>query len=155
MPLQLITVSQKQPEWITQGYEAYAKRLPREWQLILNVIPTAKRSQHSVNQCIKMEGEQILNTIREHAFVIAMDERGEQWSTESLAQYIKEWLSSGELITFLIGGPDGLAEKCKTRAQRVWSLSPLTLPHGLIRVLMAEQIYRAWSISAGHPYHRT
>lgn len=155
MGLQLITVSQKQPTWITQAYEEYAKRLPREWHLALDVLPVAKRSSHTVEQCIKLECERILSTARKSALLIALDERGEAWSTESLAQYLKDWLSSGESVTFVIGGPDGLSQECKKRAHRVWSLSPLTLPHGLVRVILAEQLYRAWSITVGHPYHRS
>jgi 23S rRNA (pseudouridine1915-N3)-methyltransferase len=155
MSLQLITVSQKQPEWVTAGYEEYAKRLAKEWQLTLNVIPTPKRSQHSIAQCLKLEAEQILATIRPYSLIIALDERGEQWSSEILAKSLQQWLSSGESISFIIGGPDGLSSECKEKAHRVWSLSPLTLPHGLVRVMVAEQLYRAWSIGAGHPYHRT
>lgn len=154
MPIQIIAVSQKQPEWVNAGYAEYAKRLSREWQITLNIVPTSKRSQHSVTQCLALEGQLVLSHIKPYSQIVVLDERGTAWNTELLAKQMQEWLSSAESVTFIIGGPDGLSQECKSHAGHMWSLSPLTLPHGLVRVLLAEQLYRAWSIGAGHPYHR-
>ena len=100
------------------------------------------------------EGEQILSRIKPNEQVVLMDERGKQMTSQSLAGKLSDWQSDGRDLCFVIGGPDGVSDKCRQRADASWSLSKLTLPHGLARVLFAEQLFRAWSLQTGHPYHR-
>lgn len=155
MKIHLITIGQKMPQWVNAGYDEYAKRLPRECELLLKELPLAKRSKSTViEQAIAQEGEQMLKTIPKDNHVIALEVGGKPWSTEQLATQLKQWLPAGRDISLLIGGPDGLAPSCRDQAAQQWSLSPLTLPHPLVRIVVAEQLYRAWSLLNGHPYHR-
>ena len=143
------------PDWVNQGYAEYAKRLPRECALVLKEIPLVARSKNADTAQIKQkEGERLLAAIPKQALVIALDERGENWSTTQLAQHLKDWLQQGRDVALLVGGPDGLSADCLQQASARWSLSPLTLPHPLVRILLAEQLYRAWTLLQGHPYHR-
>ena len=143
------------PDWVKSAYEEYAKRLPRECRLHLVEIPAGQRGKGAdMARAIQTEGERVLAAIPKEARVIALDMRGKQWDTPQLAQQLKDWLQGGHDIALLIGGPEGLAESCLKRAQSQWSLSKLTLPHPLVRVVVAEQLYRAWSLLTGHPYHR-
>ena len=96
----------------------------------------------------------MLKALRDPAYVIALDERGKNWSSTDLAAQLESWMANDPNVVFMIGGADGLADSCKQRADQLWSLSPLTLPHALVRVVLAEQIYRAWTLVQGHPYHR-
>jgi 23S rRNA (pseudouridine1915-N3)-methyltransferase len=142
-------------QWITDAFDAYRKRLPRHLKLNLQEIPLARRTAGgSIAGAIDAEGERLLRCVPRDALALALDERGRQWSSAELAVELKAWLDDDREVAILIGGPDGLAEACRTRADRVWSLSRLTLPHGLVRVVVAEQLYRAWTILQGHPYHR-
>lgn len=155
MHIHLITVGQRPPLWIQNGYEDYAKRLPPECTLVLHEVPLGRRSKgQDTTRAIHDEGTRILAAIPRHADVIALDIQGRALSTPQLTDTLKQWLQNGQDLALLVGGPDGLAPQCLTRAQWRWSLSPLTLPHALVRVLLAEQIYRAWSVLQGHPYHR-
>lgn len=155
MKIHLITIGQKMPQWVNTGYDEYAKRLPRECELLLKELPLAKRSKTTViEQAIAQEGEQMLKAIPKDNHVIALEVGGKPWSTEQLAAQLKQWLPVGRDISLLIGGPDGLAPSCRDQAKQQWSLSPLTLPHPLVRIVVAEQLYRAWSLLNGHPYHR-
>ena len=104
--------------------------------------------------CRKQEGERLLKAISPAAYVIALDEHGESWGSKDLAHQLETWLGNYSNVALMIGGADGLADSCKQRADRIWSLSPLTLPHTLVRVLLSEQLYRAWTLLQGHPYHR-
>lgn len=143
------------PQWVTQGYQEFAKRLPRECTLKLIEIPAEHRGKNAdLKRILQREGERMLNAIPKQADVIALDVKGAAWSTESLSQKMSNWLANGKDIALLIGGPEGLASQCQERANMAWSLSPLTLPHPLVRVVIAEQLYRAWSILNNHPYHR-
>jgi len=143
------------PEWVTAGYEEYAKRLPRECELVLREIVPAQRgkSGHEA-RWIEEEGERILASLARDDFVVALEVGGKPWSTPQLAGQLAGWMQAGRRVALLVGGPDGLAEACRKRADQLWSLSPLTLPHPLVRIVVAEQIYRAWSILRNHPYHR-
>lgn len=142
------------PAWVDTAYNEYSKRL-RELKLILIEIDLPKRSKTStITQAIAQESEKMLDLIDDDDLVIALDERGESWSSVTLSNKLSSWMESGKNICLLVGGPDGLSEACKKRAQAMWSLSALTLPHPLIRPILAEQLYRAWSILAKHPYHR-
>lgn len=155
MHIRLLAVGDRQPGWVDTAFNDYVARLPRHWQFRLETINTAQRSK-SVNADTPKaaESEKILAKIRPADFVVALDERGTQFSSRAFAERLDEWQSAGQDIVFVIGGPDGFSSACLQRANLQWSLSKLTLPHGLARVFFAEQIYRAWSIQTGHPYHR-
>jgi 23S rRNA (pseudouridine1915-N3)-methyltransferase len=155
MQIHLIAAGTRMPEWVTAGYEEYAKRLPRECELVLREIVPAQRgkSGHEA-RWIEEEGERILASLARDDFVVALEVGGKPWSTPQLAGQLAGWMQAGRRVALLVGGPDGLAEACRKRADQLWSLSPLTLPHPLVRIVVAEQIYRAWSILRNHPYHR-
>jgi 23S rRNA (pseudouridine1915-N3)-methyltransferase len=156
MRIHLIAVGTRMPSWVTEGYREYARRLPRECTLQLVEIPPARRHKSlTVEQARREEGRQLLAAIPHDCHVIALDVRGKGWRTEQLATQLHDWLGSGRDVALLVGGPDGLAPDCLARAAQAWSLSPLTFPHALVRVVIAEQLYRAWTIYSGHPYHRS
>jgi 23S rRNA (pseudouridine1915-N3)-methyltransferase len=153
--IHLIAVGTRMPAWVTEGYGEYAKRVPRECSLVLKEIPLAKRQKGSdIARLVADEGQRMLAAVGEGSRVVALDVAGKPRSTEDLAVALQNWLGSGRDVSLLVGGPDGLAPACLQRADERWSLSPLTLPHPLVRILLAEQIYRAWSIVQNHPYHR-
>ena len=129
--------------------------MPRELKVEWRELPLARRGKDANAEQLKArEGEQILKAIPAGDRVIALDVRGKSQSTEALAKQLSEWQMSGDNYSLLIGGPDGLSQACLDRAERRWSLSELTLPHPLVRILLAEQLYRAWTITVNHPYHR-
>jgi 23S rRNA (pseudouridine1915-N3)-methyltransferase len=143
------------PDWIEQGYEEYARRLKGECTLSLKEIPPGKRGKSvSVSRTIEEEGQRLLGSIPKGAHVVALDVLGKAWSTEQLASSMTRWMQQGQTISLLVGGPEGLSEACVQRADQRWSLSALTFPHPLVRVIVAEQLYRAYSINKNHPYHR-
>lgn len=155
MQISLIAVGQRMPGWVTQGYEEYARRMPPECQLQLVEIPLVKRSKGSdVARLIDKEGEQMLAAIKKDSQVVAMEVTGRDWSTADLAGQLANWMQSGRNVALLVGGPEGLAPACQARAGQKWSLSRLTLPHPLVRIVVAEQLYRAMSILKNHPYHK-
>lgn len=155
MRIRLLTITHKVPAWIQEGYEEYAKRLPGSCSLELIEIPAEKRSSNAdLNRITLREGEKMLAAIKPNHHVIALDVKGKLWSTEQLSDQLGHWLQDGRNIDLLIGGPEGLAPECLKKAESAWSLSPLTFPHFIIRVMVAEQIYRAHSMLQGHPYHR-
>jgi len=155
MRVGVIAVGTRMPGWVQQGVEEYCKRLPRELKPAWREIPVAGRGKAlSPQQAAAAEGEQIQKAIPAGDRVIALDVGGRQFSTETLAQRLEGWQMSGDNFCFLIGGPNGLAPDCLARADLCWSFSDLTLPHPLVRVVLAEQLYRAWTITVNHPYHR-
>ena len=155
MQIHLISVGNNMPVWVAQGFQEYAKRLPRECELVLKEISAGKRSKNSdVARIVKDEGEKMLAALPPRAHLVTLDIPGKAWTTPQLADNLKMWLESGQNIALLVGGPEGLAEAVKERANQSWSLSNLTLPHPMVRIVVAEQIYRAWSILNNHPYHR-
>lgn len=155
MKIHLLAIGARMPDWIKAGYAEYAERLPRECALNLVEIPAVKRSQNAdVARIVRHEGERLLTAAPAGSRIVALDERGQPWSTSELAEQLAGWLQDGREISLLIGGPDGLDPACRARADQMWSLSRLTLPHPLVRVVVAEQIYRAWSLLHHHPYHR-
>ncbi|MEZ5585337.1 MAG: 23S rRNA (pseudouridine(1915)-N(3))-methyltransferase RlmH [Candidatus Competibacteraceae bacterium] len=155
MRIHLIAVGTRMPAWISQGFAEYAQRLPRECRLQLVEIPGGKRAKTTASERAQSEeGEKMLAAIPARVGVIALDERGALWDTRQLAEQLTLWLNEGRDIALLVGGPDGLAPACRRRAEATWSLSPLTFPHALVRVMVAEQLYRAWTIISHHPYHR-
>ncbi|MDC0664041.1 23S rRNA (pseudouridine(1915)-N(3))-methyltransferase RlmH [Marinobacter sp. SS21] len=155
MRLRMICVGQKMPDWVNQGYADFARRMPAELALELSEIPLAHRGKNpDVPRLMQKEGEALLAAAGPRDRVIAMEVGGRSWSTEQLAEQLEKWQLDGRDVSFLVGGPDGLAPACRDRADQHWSLSPLTLPHPLVRILLAEQLYRAWTITRNHPYHR-
>lgn len=143
------------PDWVVSGYEEYARRMPRECALELREIPLATRSKNTdIARAIEKESEAMLLAISPQERVIALDVLGKPQSTASLAKALETWQMAGGNTSFLIGGPDGLSGNCLARANERWSLSALTLPHPLVRIVLAEQLYRAWSLLNHHPYHR-
>lgn len=143
------------PRWVEMGYSDYAKRLPREYELILKEIPAGKRTKNSdIERIVKEEGERILAALPSQCHLVSLEVTGKPWSTPQLAQALQRWQGNGQAVSLVVGGPEGLAPSIKQVARESWSLSALTLPHPLVRVVIAEQIYRAWSILNNHPYHR-
>ena len=143
------------PDWVEKGYAEYAGRLPRECALHLLEISAGKRGSHGdLARIVRTEGERLLAAVPTGSRLIALDERGQEWNTVELAEQLSGWLQEGRDVSLLVGGPDGLDAACRERAERRWSLSRLTLPHPLVRVIVAEQLYRAWSLLRNHPYHR-
>jgi 23S rRNA (pseudouridine1915-N3)-methyltransferase len=155
MRISVIAVGTRMPAWVSQGVTEYSKRLPRELKPAWREIPVARRGKDAAaQQLCAAEGEQILKAMPPGERVIALDVAGKRVSTGQLARELESWQMSGDNYSFLIGGPDGLSPACLARADQCWSLSDLTLPHPLVRVLLAEQLYRAWTITVNHPYHR-
>lgn len=155
MRIRIIAVGTKMPDWVEQGYNEYAKRMPREVSVEMVELPLAIRSKNSdIAKAMEKEGEAMLASIGKGEQVIALDVKGKSWSTEQLAEQLAGWKMSGTNYCLLIGGPDGLAPAALALAAVKWSLSPLTLPHPLVRILVIEQLYRACSILQNHPYHK-
>lgn len=155
MLIRILAIGTKMPSWVTEGYNEYAKRFPPSCKLELIEIPAEKRAKQSdLKRLTQREGEKILSTIKPNNRVIALDVHGQPWNTLQLSEHLKVWHLEGRNIDLLIGGPDGLAPDCLKKAETKWSLSPLTLPHPLVRIVLAEQLYRALTIMQGHPYHR-
>ena len=155
MKIHLLAVGARMPDWVKTGYAEYTGRMPRECALNLIEVPTSPRGQHpDIARIVRAEGERLLAAVPAGSHLIALDERGQEWSTVELAGQLAGWLREGRDVSLLVGGPDGLDAACRDRAERLWSLSRLTLPHPLVRVVVAEQLYRAWSLLHHHPYHR-
>jgi 23S rRNA (pseudouridine1915-N3)-methyltransferase len=156
MRITVLAVGGKMPAWVDEGVAEYGKRLPRELRLEWRDIPLAQRGKKNadVEALRDKEGLALLKAIPDGDRVLALDVRGKPWSTEQLADRLRQWQMESINTSLLIGGPDGLSPACLQRADARWSLSTLTLPHPLVRVLLAEQLYRAWTITVNHPYHR-
>lgn len=155
MVIRLLAIGTKMPAWVTAGFSEYAKRFSAGCMVDLCEIPAEKRTKNAdIPRIIEREGEKLLAAIKPSHYVIALDVKGHTFSTEQLAQQLKNWQAEGRNIDMLIGGPDGLASGCLQRADARWSLSSLTLPHPLVRIILVEQLYRAVSILQNHPYHR-
>ena len=154
MRLRLVAAGTRMPGWIDEGLRDYAGRMPRECRLELKEIPLGRRAKNAdPARAVAEEGRRMLSAAKGCGRV-CLDVRGQSVGTPALARRLEAWMQGGRDIALLIGGPDGLDPACLAGADWRWSLSPLTLPHALVRVLVAEQLYRAWSILAGHPYHR-
>ena len=155
MKIHLLAVGTKMPSWVTTGFEEYQHRLPAKCSLHLKEIPAEKRSKNSNVKSIKeKEAAKLKAAIPNNCRIVALDVKGQAWSTEKLASRMQDWMMSGQDIALLIGGPDGLTHELLQLAQEKWSLSKLTFPHPLVRVILAEQLYRAFTITENHPYHR-
>jgi 23S rRNA (pseudouridine1915-N3)-methyltransferase len=155
MKCRLIAAGTRLPDWINDGFREYQKRLRSPVILELQEIPVApRRAGENPQRAILREGTDMLAALKPGDYVVALEISAPSMSTEQLSTWLAERLRDGRPLALLIGGPDGLSPQCRARADQSWSLSPLTLPHGLVRVVVAEQIYRAMSLLAGHPYHR-
>ncbi|MHA7841528.1 MAG: 23S rRNA (pseudouridine(1915)-N(3))-methyltransferase RlmH [Gammaproteobacteria bacterium] len=155
MKAQLVAVGTQMPRWITEGWQTYTKRLPPHFAFTCQEIPLHKRTKGAdIQRFMSQEGEAMAKAIASHHRIVALAIDGSPWDTPTLAQRITQWQQQYRGVSFLVGGPEGLASDCIKIAHEQWSLSPLTLPHPLVRIILAEQWYRAWSIIAHHPYHR-
>ena len=155
MRLCVAAVGQRMPGWVDQAWTDYSRRFPPSLPLELKQIKTPRRSKNAdVAASRRKEGEDLLGAIAPGDLVVALDVLGKPWSTMDLSQRLEGWMQEGRSVTFLVGGPDGLSSTCLARADLKWSLGSGTYPHALVRVMLAEQLYRAWSITQNHPYHR-
>jgi 23S rRNA (pseudouridine1915-N3)-methyltransferase len=155
MKLFILAVGNKMPEWITSGFNEYTKRMPREATIILvEVKPEPRTTGKSVPQIMEAEAQRIESALPKDVTRIVLDERGPHLSTKQMSQKMQDWLGGGRDVAFIIGGADGLHESVRSSAHQLLALSALTLPHGMVRVLLAEQLYRAYSLLHNHPYHR-
>ncbi len=155
MRIRLIAVGQKMPAWVAEGWATFAKRMPRDCALELIQLAAGQRGRKSEPvRARRDEGERMLAALGDGVHVVALDVTGRSWDTPALAKRLEGWRAGGRDVALLVGGPDGLDPRCLERADERWSLSPLTFPHMLVRVIVAEQLYRAWSLLTNHPYHR-
>ena len=155
MKIKILSIGTKMPSWVNDGVSEYTKRLPKDMSFEIIELPLAARSKNAdIKRLILKETESLLSHIQPQDHVIALEVKGQNWSTEKLASNLESWQMNGQNVILLVGGPDGLGEACRERANQMWSLSALTLPHPIVRVVLAEQIYRAWTVTQNHPYHR-
>lgn len=155
MKLHILAVGHKMPDWIAQGFDEYAKRMPPELRIDLREIkPEPRTAGRSAESVMAAERQRIEAALPKSARIVALDERGRDWTTMQLADALPQWQREARDVAFVIGGADGLDAQVKARAELLLRLSSLTLPHGMVRVLLAEQLYRAWTITQNHPYHR-
>ncbi len=155
MKVRLLAVGTKMPDWVTKGVEEYRKRLPRDFALEIEEISPGVRGKNAdTRRAIAQESERLKARLKGDEHLVALEVGGKTWSTEQLAREADEWRLEGRDVVLLVGGPDGLDPALSASADQRWSLSPLTLPHPLVRILLAEQLYRAWTLMVGHPYHR-
>jgi 23S rRNA (pseudouridine1915-N3)-methyltransferase len=154
MRLLVVAVGQRVPDWAQAAWDDYAKRFPPEMRLELKAVKTEPRASKTLPALLAAERERIEAAIPKGARVVALDERGTTLTTLALAAKLKDWQLENDVVALVIGGPDGLDPAFRQAAHERIRLSDLTLPHAMVRVLLSEQLYRAWSINAGHPYHR-
>lgn len=155
MRIRLVSVASRMPRWVEEGYQEYAKRLPADLSLDLVEIPLATRGKNAdIARLMRREGEQMLAAVQPGDRIVTLEVTGRPWSTEQVAEELERWRLEARNVNLMVGGPEGLAEQVAAKSDQRWSLSPLTLPHPLVRILLAEQIYRAWTILNRHPYHK-
>jgi len=155
MRLSVLAVGSRMPAWVNDGVKEYARRLPRQIQFAIEEIPPgARTARGNVAAAREQEAKQLTRRASAADLRIVLDEAGKPWTSVELAGQLRDWLHNVPHVALMIGGPDGFTDEIREHADRLWSLSRLTLPHGLARVVLAEQIYRAWTIVDGHPYHR-
>ncbi|MGI9295540.1 MAG: 23S rRNA (pseudouridine(1915)-N(3))-methyltransferase RlmH [Pseudomonadales bacterium] len=155
MKIRILAFGQRMPGWIDSGADDYLQRMSGGLRVSLTSLPLEKRSKaQSLDKIRQREDAKMLSSVKPDECVIALDQRGKQWSTEGLAASLRDWQMSGRDYCLLIGGPEGLGANSLARADIRWSLAQLTLPHPLVRIIVLEQLYRAWTINTGHPYHR-
>ena len=152
MQINLVAIGRSMPDWVEQGWREYARRLPPQIDLeLIALAPPAGRRDGSNR---RREGRLLLERSPRDATLIALDGTGEQWSTQALARRMEQWMMQGAPVALLVGGADGHSDEVRSASAARWSLGRLTFPHMLVRVIVAEQIYRAWTLLSGHPYHR-
>lgn len=154
MDVRLLAAGTRLPRWINDGYQHYASRLTREVKLTLKEIPVAGRRGNDSRSWRAREGKAMLARIRPSDWVVALEVGGRTVDTAQLRDWLDRWLDAGRPVVLTIGGPDGHDASVLARADQRWSVSALTLPHGLVRIVVAEALYRAWTLRTGHPYHR-
>ncbi len=155
MKIRLLAVGNKMPAWVEQGYQEYARRLPRDCSLeLVEISPGHRGKNANTDKAMQQEADALKKAIRPGEHVVALAVEGKPWSTERLSEELEGWRNQGGDVALLVGGPDGMTDDVLRLAKQRWSLSLLTLPHPLVRVLLSEQIYRAWTILQGHPYHK-
>lgn len=153
--INIISIGKNFAPWVNAGYKEYAERLPKNIALNLIEIATPKRTKNTnISNIIELEGKLILKSVPKGSLLIALDEHGTCFDTLGFARKMQGWIENHQDVSLVIGGPDGLAAEIVKSAKWIWSLSKLTFPHHLIRILVAEQIYRGWSVINRHPYHR-
>jgi 23S rRNA (pseudouridine1915-N3)-methyltransferase len=153
--INLLSVGTRMPAWVNEGMQEYSRRLPAEFSFNCIEIPLGKRSKNaSPLQAMKQEAEALLARVSPRDYLIALDVNGKVMTTEQMARQVSAIRDEGRNVSLLVGGPDGLTPECLQRCDQRWSLSALTLPHPLVRIVAAEQFYRVWTIISGHPYHR-
>lgn len=155
MKFLILSVGHKMPEWITAGFNEYAKRMPREAKVeLVEIKPEPRTTGKSAPQLMEAEAQRILAALPPGCLRIVLDERGAAWTTRQFADKMRHWMGEGRDVAFVIGGADGLHDSVKKVAEQLLALSAMTLPHAMVRVLLAEQLYRAHSLLHNHPYHR-
>jgi 23S rRNA (pseudouridine1915-N3)-methyltransferase len=154
MRIRLLAVGTRMPGWVEAGIADYIRRLGPEFRLVIEELAPGKRSGGDEARAVEDEGRRMMIAMHPDEYVIALEVCGKSFTSEELARWLGQRLQDGRDVALLIGGPDGLAAECRQRADLHWSLSPLTLPHALVRIVVVEQLYRAMSILKGHPYHR-
>ncbi|MDO6426574.1 23S rRNA (pseudouridine(1915)-N(3))-methyltransferase RlmH [Thalassotalea sp. 1_MG-2023] len=155
MRITLFAVGNKMPAWVLQGFAEYQRRFPRDLSFELVEITPGKRGKNAdIARILEKEGQQMLAAIPKGSKIVTLEVTGKPLTTPQLAQHLEKWQLDGRDVALLVGGPEGLAPACIQASEQKWSLSPLTLPHPMVRVLIAESLYRAWSINNNHPYHR-
>jgi 23S rRNA (pseudouridine1915-N3)-methyltransferase len=156
MRLRVMAIGTRMPDWVDAAFNDYWRRMRALWKLELIELPLASRRESggAIQAAKSAEGQRLLSLVSPRDFIVTLDEYGAQKSTVELSLWLEQRRASGKDLAFIIGGPDGLAEEVLARSHLRWSLSRLTLPHGLVRVVLAEQIYRATTVLSGHPYHR-
>jgi len=155
MKLLLLAVGERMPRWVDSAFDEYAKRMPPECKLVLRPVAAARRHKGGHSERIQqVEAQRLTAALPKGAMSVALEVTGRPWNSEQLASQLQQWLQGGRDVALLIGGADGLAPALSQSADLRWSLSPLTLPHPLVRIVVAEQLYRAWSMLCGHPYHK-
>jgi len=153
--IRLISVASRMPRWVEQGYAEYAKRMPADLPLELVEIPLTTRGKNAdIARLMRREGEQMLVATQPGDRIVTLEVEGQPWSTEALAEQLENWRLEARTVNLMVGGPEGLPAEVTARSDQRWSLSTLTLPHPLVRILLAEQLYRAWTILNRHPYHK-
>ncbi|WP_296044408.1 23S rRNA (pseudouridine(1915)-N(3))-methyltransferase RlmH [uncultured Alteromonas sp.] len=155
MRIQVIAVGNKMPDWVSTGTNEFLRRFPADMPVTFTEIPPGKRGKNAdIKRILQKEGEAMIAAIGKSDKVVTLEVTGRPWDTPVLARQLDSWKMDGRDVSLLIGGPEGLAPACCELAEQRWSLSPLTLPHPLVRIIVAESLYRAWSVTQNHPYHR-
>ncbi|NRA82644.1 MAG: 23S rRNA (pseudouridine(1915)-N(3))-methyltransferase RlmH [Gammaproteobacteria bacterium] len=155
MKIQIIAVGTKMPNWIESGLQEYLRRFPRDCTLEITEIVAGKRGKNAdIKRILQKEGQLTLAAVPKGNRIVTLEVEGKPWTTPQLAKNLEKWQFDARDVSLLVGGPEGLAPACIAASEQRWSLSPLTLPHPMVRVIVAEALYRAWSINNNHPYHR-